>query len=92
MHLYQLELLCEIARVKSFSKAAKHLHLSQPAVSGQIHSIEDFYGTQLFERSSTGVTLTEAGKIVYQRAKEILKLHEHLEKEIDGLAREENQS
>ena len=91
MHFSQLELFCEIARVKSFSKAAKLLHLSQPAVSGQIHSIEDYYGAQLFERSSSGVTLTEVGQIVYKRAKEILKLHEQLEKEIDGLAKKENQ-
>lgn len=91
MNLSQFELLCEVARVKSFSKAAKLLHLSQPAVSAQINSIEDFYGTQLFERSSSGVTLTEAGKIVYSYAKEILKLHEALEKEVDALLRTENQ-
>lgn len=91
MHLSQLELLCEIARVKSFSKAAKLLHLSQPAVSGQIHSIEDFYGAQLFERSSSGVALTEIGEVVYRYAKEILKLHDALEKEVDSLQQNEIQ-
>ncbi len=91
MHLSHLELFCETARVKSFSKAAKLLHLSQPAVSGQIHSIEDFYGAQLFERSSTGVTLTKIGEVVYKYAREILKLHEALEKEIDSMLETENQ-
>jgi len=91
MHLSQLELLCEIARVKSFSKAAKLLHLSQPAVSGQIHSIEDFYGAQLFERSSTGVALTKIGEVVNKYANEILRLHDNLEKEIDSLQQSENQ-
>lgn len=92
MHLSQLELFCEIARVKSFSKAAKLLHLSQPAVSAKIHAIEDFYGTQLFERSSSGVILTEAGTVVYNYAKEILKLHDHLEKEIDSLLHSDHQT
>ncbi len=91
MHLSHLELFCEIARVKSFSKAAKLLHLSQPAVSGQIHSIEDFYGAQLFERSSTGVSLTPIGEVVYKYAREIIKLHEALEKEVDSLLETENQ-
>lgn len=91
MHLSQLELLCEVARVKSFSKAAKLLHLSQPAVSAQIHSIEDFYGAQLFKRSSSGVILTDIGEVVYNYAKEILKLHDNLEKEVDSLLETENQ-
>lgn len=89
MHLSQLELLCEVVRVKSFSKAAKLLHLSQPAVSGQIHSIEDFYGAQLFERSSSGVALTQIGQVVHRYAKEILKLHDALEKEVDSLQQNE---
>ncbi|GAW92121.1 selenium metabolism-associated LysR family transcriptional regulator [Calderihabitans maritimus] len=91
MNISHFELLCEVARVKSFSKAAKLLHLSQPAVSSQIHSIEDYYGAKLFERSTSGVTLTPVGEIVYQYAKEILRLHEKLEKEIDDLLNTENQ-
>lgn len=91
MHINQYDLLCEVVRVKSFSKAAKLLHLSQPAVSAQIGSIEDFYGIQLFERSSSGVTLTDAGKVVHRYAREILKLHEEMEKEIDEISRAENQ-
>ena len=91
MNLSQFELLCEVARVKSFSKAAKLHHLSQPAVSSQIQSIEDFYGTKLFERSTSGVTLTSSGQLVYQFAKRILKQHDELEKDIDHLLNESNQ-
>lgn len=90
MNRYQLELFCEIARVKSFSKAAKLLHLSQPAVSAQIHAIEQFYGTSLFNRSSNGVTLNEFGDLVYKYAKDILKLHEALERDIDKLIEIDN--
>ncbi|MBO8167850.1 MAG: LysR family transcriptional regulator [Thermoanaerobacteraceae bacterium] len=91
MNISQFELLCEVARVKSFSKAAKLLHLSQPAVSSQIHSIENYYGAKLFERSTSGVTLTPIGETVYKYAKEILKLHDKLEKEIDASLQSENQ-
>lgn len=85
MNLFQLELLCEIARTKSFSKAAKLLHMSQPAVSSQIQALENFYGTSLFNRSSSGVTLNEYGELVWKYAKEILKLNDELEKEIDKM-------
>lgn len=90
MNRYQLELFCEIARVKSFSKAAKLLHMSQPAVSAQIQAVEHFYGTSLFNRSSSGVTLNEFGELVHKYAKDILKLHEALEREIDRLIETDN--
>lgn len=91
MHLSELELFCEIVRVKSFSKAAKLLHLSQPAVSAKMHAIEDYYGAQLFERSRSGVSLTEIGEVVFKYVKEILRLHDDLEKEIDGMLHTEDQ-
>jgi len=91
MNLPHFEMFCEVARVKSFSKAAKLLHLSQPAVSAQIHYLEDYYGMQLFNRSSSGVSLTAVGEMVYKYAKEILKLHDELENEIDSMLQSENQ-
>ena len=86
MYLAQLGVFCEVVRVKSFSKAAKLLHLSQPALSGQLHLIEDFYGCKLFE-SSNEVVLTQIGEVVYRYAKEILKMYDALEKEIDIFSR-----
>lgn len=91
MQLGQFDLFCQVARVKSFSKAAKLLHISQPAISAQVHSMEEFYGIKLFERTPHGVTLTPAGSILFDSAKKILELHEDLERTLAGLADEKNQ-
>lgn len=91
MQLGQFDLFCQVARVKSFSKAAKLLHISQPAISAQIHSMEEFYGIKLFERTPHGVTLTSAGEILFDYAKQILELHDELERKLAGMADEKNQ-
>lgn len=91
MQLGQFDLFCQVARVKSFSKAAKLLHISQPAISAQVHSMEEFYGIKLFERTPHGVTLTPAGVILFDSSKKILELHEDLERTLAGLADEKNQ-
>lgn len=51
----------EIARQRSFAKAADVLAVSQPAISKTLKELEDILGTSLFERSRQGVTLTDAG-------------------------------
>lgn len=91
MQLGQFDLFCQVARVKSFSKAAKLLHISQPAISAQIHSMEDYYGIKLFERTPHGVTLTAAGTVLFDYAKRILELHEDLERKLTGMVDEKNQ-
>ncbi len=91
MQLGQFDLFCQVARVKSFSKAAKLLHISQPAISAQIHSMEEFYGIKLFERTPHGVSLTPAGTVLFDYAKQILELHEDLERKLTGMADEKNQ-
>lgn len=91
MNLATLELFCEGARVKSFAKAAKLLNLSQSSVSAKMQAVEDFYGVSLFNRSHSGVTLTEFGEVVYRYARQILKLHEEMAREIDSLSESENQ-
>lgn len=91
MQLGQFDLFCQVARVKSFSKAAKLLHISQPAISAQIHSMEEFYGIKLFERTPHGVSLTPAGTVLFDYAKQILEMHEDLERKLTGMADEKNQ-
>ena len=75
MNLHTLELFCSVAEHQSISKAAKQLHISQPAVSAQIQSLEQFYDIQLFFRTTKGVKLTPAGEIVYDTAKQMVQLH-----------------
>lgn len=86
INLSQFEVFCTVAKVKSFSKAARLLHLTQPAVSAQIHSLEDYFGVQLFRRSGQGVELTEAGELAYRYARQVLELVATMEKHLDSLS------
>lgn len=75
MEDHKLKVFCTVAETKSFSKTSEIIHLTQPAVSLQIQALEEKYETKLFDRSSSTVTLTPAGEILYRYAKEILALY-----------------
>lgn len=66
-----LNVFKEVAERKSFSKAAEALHMSQPAVSQYIASVEKELGVRLLERNNKYVELNQAGRIVLQYAREI---------------------
>jgi len=85
MHDHKLKVFCAVADTGSFSKASKMVNLTQPAVSLQIQALEESYETALFERSGKNITLTPAGKLLYQYAKDILNLYTTVEKEINNL-------
>lgn len=59
-------------------KAGKKLNLAQPTISGQIKSLEEALGEQLFERQGRGRALTETGRLVYRYADEIFSLGREL--------------
>ncbi len=82
---HKLRVFCTVAETKSFSKASEIIHLTQPAVSLQIQALEELYETKLFDRTSSAVTLTPAGEILYKYAKHILALYASAEKEIGEL-------
>jgi len=67
----QLEVFEVVARLLSYTKAAKQLHLSQPAVSMQIKQLEDNLGLPLFEKLGRKIYLTEAGREMYHYCKTI---------------------
>ena len=60
MELRQLEYFREIASTGSINEAARHLNMSQPPLSYQIRQLENELNVKLFDRTSKGVTLTEA--------------------------------
>lgn len=72
MELRQLEYFRQIADTHSFNEAARHLNMSQPPLSYQIRQLEDELGVKLFERTSKGVILTNAGEVLYERAGNLL--------------------
>lgn len=69
--LKQLEIFITVAETRSFSKAGALLSFSQPAISSNISLLEETVGAELFDRNNKkSVTLTEAGRLFYSRAKE----------------------
>lgn len=85
-----LEVFIRVTELQSISKAAKQLHLSQPAVSSLIQSLEQFYGHQLFFRTVKGVQLNPAGEIVYKNIKKILQIHEQMKRQLAEFVQNEN--
>ncbi|MDZ7862988.1 LysR family transcriptional regulator [Acidovorax sp.] len=63
-----------VADEQSLAAAAKRLHMAQPPLSVQIRKLEDRVGVALFERSSHGMRLTDAGRALYARAKDAVQL------------------
>ncbi|RNF40359.1 LysR family transcriptional regulator [Planococcus salinus] len=80
-----LEVFLKVVEMKSFSKAAEQLHMTQPAVSQYIRSLEDTMGVKLLERTNKYVRLNKAGKIVYHHAKEMKEIHGKMVRLIDDL-------
>jgi LysR family hydrogen peroxide-inducible transcriptional activator len=70
--LRQLEYLVAIADLRSFHRAAKACHVSQPGLSAQIRQLESILDVQLFERGRRGVLATPAGEAVAARARVVL--------------------
>jgi LysR family nitrogen assimilation transcriptional regulator len=68
-----LEYFLRVAELGSINKAAADLHLSQPALSRHIASLEHEMGTQLFNRTRGGITLTDSGKLLSDRARPLLR-------------------
>jgi DNA-binding transcriptional LysR family regulator len=62
-NLRHLTVFCTVARLGSVSAAARAAHLSQPAVTQAIGSLESEFGSTLFERTVQGMELTEAGRL-----------------------------
>ncbi len=73
MELRQLRYFVAIVDHGSLSRAARVLHIAQPALTQQIHQLEEELATQLLHRSAQGVLATDAGKTFYEHAQAILK-------------------
>ena len=73
-----LETFCRVAHLKSFSRAADDLFLTQPTVSGHILSLEQSLSLRLFDRTSREVHLTKAGEVFLKYASKILSFRKEL--------------
>ncbi len=63
----------------SFTKAAETLHMTQPAVTFQVRQLEEHFNTRLFDRTHNRISLTEAGRRVYEYADRIFELYDEME-------------
>ncbi|WP_028950767.1 LysR family transcriptional regulator [Sulfurihydrogenibium subterraneum] len=82
---HKLKIFKTVADLKSFSKAAEILFLSQPTITLQIKKIENYLGITLFQRKKNQLELTEEGKILYRYASKILDDYTQLENEVSSL-------
>ena len=82
MDLWQLNIFCKVIELKSFSKAGRSVHLSQPTISSHIKDLEDHLDCRLIDRLSKEAVPTKAGELLYGYAKRILALRDDAEADL----------
>lgn len=86
LNLYKLEIFNAVAMEGSFSRAARRLLLTQPAVSQHIRDLEESLGNPLFQRGARGVSLTSAGEVLLDYTRCILRMVAEAESAIAALS------
>lgn len=87
MDFKQLKYFYTIAEEEQITSAAKRLHIAQPPLSYQLKMLEEELGVKLLERGSRKIQLTDAGKILHERAEQILELTESTVKELKDFSK-----
>ena len=87
MNLKQLEYFVAIAEEGQVTAAARRLHISQPPLSYELAQLERELDTQLVRRGPRGVTLTEAGRLLYERARRILAMATATAREVSSVGK-----
>lgn len=82
MELDQLRYFLQIAKSKSFTRAAEVLLISQPALSRSIQRLEEEFGVPLLVRKTRQVELSDAGRVLKSRAEQVLSIIEDAQAEI----------
>ncbi len=82
VNLSQLTSFLRVAETGNLSAAARELGLSQPAVSQQLRSLEEYLGVPLFERTRRRLVLTGAGQVLARRGRELLALARQTEEAV----------
>ncbi|MBI2357995.1 MAG: LysR family transcriptional regulator [Deltaproteobacteria bacterium] len=81
--LHQLRILAQVARHRTFTKAAGELRISQPSVSRQLKLLEEALGARLYTKSNIGIELTEKGQLCLNYARVILSQVQKLGENFD---------
>jgi LysR family nitrogen assimilation transcriptional regulator len=88
MDLRAIRYFVSVAECRSFSSAADLLCVAQPAISRQVQSLEQELGTQVFFRTTRGVDLTDAGCLLFEKARAILRQMDELKESVRALEAE----
>jgi DNA-binding transcriptional LysR family regulator len=85
LNFKQLEAFIWVAELQSFTRASRQLFMSQPAVSFQIKALEEDLQVSLFQRGDKKVILTEAGRLLYPEAKQMIRHYSRIKAGLDDL-------
>ena len=88
MTLAQLNYFCTACRLKSITKAAEQLYVTQPAITSAIRELEKEYQMVLLERKGRAISLTEEGKTFYKSAEALLEHARDLDRQLHDLAQQ----
>jgi DNA-binding transcriptional LysR family regulator len=84
----RLQVFHTVARLLSFTKAAESLHMTQPAVTFQVRQLEEYFNTRLFDRTHNRISLTAAGKRVFEYADQIFDLYAKMDNAVRDMTGE----
>ena len=85
MDFRELTYITAVADEHSVTEAAKRLYISQPSLSYIISKAEQELGVKLFDRKTNPLTLTYAGEIYVERAREILRIRDNMRRELTDI-------
>ena len=84
MNIFQLSCFLAVAEYLNFSQAAQSLHVTHPAVSQQIQSLEKELNVKLFQRTTRSVKLTEEGRAFLNDARQIVAISDRAKKRFEN--------
>jgi DNA-binding transcriptional LysR family regulator len=85
LNIHQLSIFLAVADARSYTQAARRLHLTQPAVSHQVKGLEKQLGLRLFQRKGQRMELTEAGRALLPAAQQLVDFINRAEASIQRL-------
>lgn len=89
MSLWKYKYFVDVVDMKSFTKAGKKNYVTQTAISQQISKLENEVGGKLISREAGSLEVTELGRIVYDRSKEMLRIYQQMEKDIEQMRKKD---